>query len=309
MLNPVHLRTLTAVVDAGSFADAARRLGYTASAVSQQIAALERAVKMPLFERGAHTITPTPAAVYLVRRAVDVLSALDALEEDVRGMSAGRIGRLRLGSFPTASQRLLPIGLAAYARSYPSVEILLDEGEPDELLPLVRAAELDLALVYRYDLAPRAWPEDLEEIPLLEEELLLLLPEHHPLAAAEAVALADLRRATWVAAREGTAGASCLNRLCAQAGYQPQLDYRSNDYSVIRGFVRSGLGVALVPALAHQPSEGVVVTRLDGVEARRRVVAVYRPAAANPVVTGAVEVLRQAGARLAGELPGVSAQA
>ncbi|MEV5707458.1 LysR family transcriptional regulator [Actinoallomurus sp. NPDC052274] len=309
MLNPVHLRTLTAVLDAGSFADAARRLGYTASAVSQQIAALERAVKMPLFERGAHTIRPTPAAVYLVRRAVDALSALEALEEDVRGMAEGRIGRLRLGSFPTASQRLLPIGLAAYARAYPSVEILLDEGEPDELIPLVRAGELDLALVYRYDLVPRAWPRDLEETPLLGEDLLLLLPERHPLAAAEEVALGDLEHETWVAAREGTAGASCLRRLCAQAGFEPQLDYRSNDYGVIHGFVRSGLGVALVPALAHLPGAGVVATRLGGTAARRHVIAVHRPAAVNPAVTGAVRTLRQAAARLAEDLPAIAVEA
>jgi DNA-binding transcriptional LysR family regulator len=298
MLNPVHLRTLTAVLHAGSFAAAARRLGYTGSAVSQQIAALERVVKLPLFERGAHTITPTPAARYLVLRAFDVLSALDALEEDVRGLCEGAIGRLRLGSFPTASQRLLPIALAAYAQAHPAVETLLDEGEPDELIPLIRAGELDVALVYRYDLVPRDWPRDLEEVALLEEELLLLLPERHPLAAAETVALGDLKQETWVATREGTAGASCLHVLCAQAGYQPQVDYRSNDYGVIRGFVRSGLGVALVPALAHLPSEGVVATALDGVEARRRITAVHRSATTNPTVTGAVRALRQAAAQL-----------
>ncbi|MET9242643.1 LysR family transcriptional regulator [Nonomuraea sp. NPDC003709] len=303
MLNPLHLRTLTAVLNAGSFAAAARRLGYTGSAVSQQIAALERAVRMPLFERGAQTITPTPAARYLVLRAYEVLAALDALEDDVRGMSEGTIGRLRLGSFPTASQRLLPIALAAYAQTHPAVETLLDEGEPDELIPLVRAGELDLALVYRYDLVPRAWPRDLREIPLLAEELLLLLPAGHSLAAAGAVALDDLKHETWVSTREGTSGASCLRRLCARAGYEPQVDYRSNDYGVIHGFVRSGLGVALVPALAHLPGEGVVATGLDGVEARRRIAAVHRTAAANPAVTGAVCSLRLAAARLEDDLP------
>ncbi|MGN9843261.1 LysR family transcriptional regulator [Nonomuraea sp. H19] len=305
MLNPLHLRTLTAVLNAGSFAAAARRLGYTGSAVSQQIAALERAVRMPLFERGAQTITPTPTARYLVLRAYDVLAALDALEEEVRGMSEGTIGRLRLGSFPTASQRLLPLALASYAQTHPAVETLLDEGEPDELIPLVRAGELDLALVYRYDLAPRAWPRELQEIGLLEEELLLLLPERHSVAAAERVALDDLKHETWVSTREGTAGASCLRRLCALAGYEPQVDYRSNDYAVISGFVRSGLGVALVPALAHQPGEGVVAARQDDVHARRRITAVHRTASANPVVTGAVWALRQAAALLSDGLPSV----
>ncbi|MFI7700492.1 LysR family transcriptional regulator [Nonomuraea sp. NPDC049480] len=303
MLNPLHLRTLTAVLNAGSFAAAARRLGYTGSAVSQQVAALERAVKLPLFERGAQTITPTPAARYLVSRAYDVLAALDALEEDVRGMSEGTIGRLRLGSFPTASQRLLPIALASYACTHPAVETVLDEGEPDELIPLVRAGELDVALVYRYDLVPRAWPRDLQEIRLLEEELLLLLPERHSLAAAETAALDDLKQETWVATRQGTAGASCLRRLCALAGYEPRVDYRSNDYAVIAGLVRSGLGVALVPALAYAPGEGVVAVRLDAIAARRRIAAVHR--STNPAVTGAVWSLCQAAARLGEDLPSV----
>ncbi|MDR8413035.1 LysR family transcriptional regulator [Nonomuraea sp. 3-1Str] len=310
MLNPVHLRTLAAVLNAGSFAGAARSLGYTGSAVSQQIAALERVVRVPLFERGAHTITPTSAARYLVLRSVDVLSALDALEEDVRGLCEGTIGRLRVGSFPTASRRLLPVALAAYARTHPSVETHLDEGEPDELVPLVRAGELDLALVYRYDLVPRAWPRDLHQVRLLEEELLVLLPERHSLAGAERIGLDDLKHETWVATREGTAGAAFLRGLCAQAGYQPRVDHRSGDYGVIRGFVRSGLGVALVPALAHQPGEGVVATGLDGVAARRRIGAVYRSRTTNPTVGGAVRALRQAAARLGeGGHPGLSYEA
>src|SRR3981189_3516002 len=100
MLNPVHLRTLTMVIRTGSFADAARRLGYTGSAVSQQIAALERAVKMPLFERDAHSVRPTPAGEFLAERAREALAALGSLEDDIRGMSQGSIGRLPLGAFP-----------------------------------------------------------------------------------------------------------------------------------------------------------------------------------------------------------------
>ncbi len=118
MLNPLHLRTLTTVLQTGSFAVAARRLGYTPSAVSQQIAALERAVRLPLFEREARIIRPTPAATFLATRGQEVLAALGALQDDVRGLADGAIGTIRLGSFPTASQHLLPAALAALAVSH-----------------------------------------------------------------------------------------------------------------------------------------------------------------------------------------------
>ena len=137
MLNPLHLRTLTAVLQTGSFAVAARRLGYTPSAVSQQIAALERAAGLPLFEREAHGIRPTPAAAWLRGRGQEVLAALGALQDDLRGLADGVTGTVRLGSFPTAGEHLLPAALAALAAGAPSVEVLLDEGEPDELVPRV----------------------------------------------------------------------------------------------------------------------------------------------------------------------------
>lgn len=305
MLNPVHLRTLTAVVRTGSFADAARQLGYTASAVSQQIAALERAVQVPLFERDAHSITATPAAEFLSDRAHDALLALDGLDDDVRGLAAGRLGRLRLGSFPTASERLLPGGLAAYRRDHPEVRIELDEGEPTELVALLRDGELDVAVVYRYDLVPQRWPAGLARTPLVAERLVLLLPAEHDLASAAAVRLGDLSEQTWVRTREGSSGATCLDRMCAEAGFVPEVSVRSNDYDVIREFVRSGLGIALVPALAHVPADGIVARSLDDVEVRRRVLALHRTTGVGPTARAAVETLAAAAGEVAGRIDGV----
>jgi DNA-binding transcriptional LysR family regulator len=306
MLNPVHLRTLTMVIRTGSFADAARRLGYTGSAVSQQIAALERAVKMPLFERDAHSVRPTPAGEFLAERAREALAALGSLEDDIRGMSQGSIGRLRLGSFPTASENLLPLTLAAYARDQPKVEILLDEGEPEELIPLLQVADLDLALVYRYNLVPRPWPRAFEGTHLLDEQLLLLLPKGHRLAGAGAVPLEALEAETWISTRAGTSGASCLRRMCAAAGFVPQIGYRSNDYDVVTNFVRSRLGIALVPALGHVPNDDVAVTRVEGVQARRQVTVLHGPIKANPAVAGVVRALQASARILGGRMPGVT---
>jgi DNA-binding transcriptional LysR family regulator len=227
MLNPVHLRTLMTVIRTGSFADAARRLGYTGSAISQQIAALERAVKMPLFERDARSVRPTSAGNFIAERARESLAALGSLEDDIRGMSQGAIGRLRIGSFPTASERLLPVMLAAYVRDHPDVEIALDEGEPDELVPLLQMAELDLALVYRYKLVPQSWPRTLNATHLFDEDLVLLLPRGHRLADGDLVPLGELAEETWISTCEGTSGASNLRRMCAGADFAAQVDYEA----------------------------------------------------------------------------------
>jgi DNA-binding transcriptional LysR family regulator len=307
MLNPVHLRTLTTVIRTGSFADAARQLGYTGSAVSQQIAALERAVKMPLFERDAHSVRPTPAGEFIAERARDALAALGSLEDDIRGMSQGSIGRLRLGSFPTASENLLPLTLAAYARDHPEVEILLDEGEPDELIPLLQVAELDLGLVYRYNLVPQSWPRTLKATHLLAEDLLLLLPKGHRLVGADAILLADLEGETWISTREGTSGASCLRRMCAGAGFVPQVGYRSNDYGVITNFVRSRLGIALVPALGQVPHDDVVATYIEDVQARRQVTVLHGPTKANPAIIGVVQALQASVRTLVQRMPAITA--
>ena len=305
MLNPVHLRTLAMVVLTGSFADAARRLGYTASAVSQQIAVLESSVRMTLFDRDPHSVRPTQAGKFLAERSHEALAALSALEDDVRAMAEGTIGRLRLGSFPTASEHLLPRALPVLISENSRLEIHLDEGEPDELVPLLDDQELDLAIVYRYDLVPRNWPKGLRVTKLLVEDLFLLLPAGHRLVG-QPVSLGDLREEKWISTREGSSGASSLRRICAQADFNPSVDYRSNDYDVIRGLVRSGLGIALAPALGHIVSEGVEVTRVEDLDVHRHVIALHRAAKVNAAVSSAIRSLQAAADSLSHEFPGIN---
>jgi DNA-binding transcriptional LysR family regulator len=294
------------VIRTGSFADAARHLGYTGSAVSQQIAALERVVKVPLFERNAHSVRPTPAGEFIAEKARDSLAALGSLEDDIRDLSHGSIGRLRLGSFPTASGRLLPVALAAYAQSHPDVEIRLDEGEPDELVPLLQAAELDVALVYRYNLVPQTWPAALTATHLLDEPLVLLLPVTHSAADLDAVPLAGLRDETWISTREGTSGASSLRRMCASADFIPRIGYRSNDYGVITNFVASGLGIAIVPRLGLVSSSGVVATAVADTQLFRQFTVLQRSTKANPAVADAVRELQRSARTLVGQMAAIS---
>jgi len=295
VLQPVQLRTLQEVLLTGSLAAAGARLGFTASAVSQQIAALERQTGLVLFERGPRSVRPTAAAHALAARVGAVLGQLDLLEREFQVVAGGQSGVVRLGSFPTASAGLLPPALARLERSHPGVRVLLDEAEPGDLLPRLSAGTLDLVLVYEYEAVPQVRPSDVERSGLLRESLVVLLPRTHPLAGAATVALADLAGQTWASSREGSAGARSLARLCATAGFEPRVAYRSNDYAVVRGLVAAGLGVALVPALAHHDDPGVAAVGAADDGARRHVFALRRRGDANPLLEPVAAALLRAG--------------
>ncbi|SIM59489.1 LysR family transcriptional regulator [Micromonospora cremea] len=284
MINPLHIQTLREVLRVGSFANAARNLGYTSSAVSQQISALEHKIGVALFERSASSVQPTHAARVLACRGNDILASLESLRQEMQSLSAAQQGRITLGSFPTASQRILPTGLASLSRMAPEAEVHLDEGEPDELLPPLLAGKLDLVLVYSYDLAPRTWPDAVVPTALTTDELVLLVPESHPFAGQSSVRLADLSEETWIASREETAGARALVCLCTRAGFIPRVAFRSNDYDVVRGFVRAKLGIALVPRLAHRPEPGVRDLRIRRRTPRRQISTLHRDGNPNPLL-------------------------
>lgn len=290
MLKPLHLLTLQSVLRSGSFAIAARDLGYTASAVSQQISALEKETGLVLFEREAHGIRPTSAAHRLVDLGARVLAAMDDLDQHVRELATGVTGRLRLGSFPTAGVRLVPSALSAVVETHPRAQIQLAEGEPEELVAALGNGDLDVALVYEYGLSPRQWPDGLTRHRLLREDLVLLRARGSGLSAQ----LPGLSRARWITSREGTAGARSLVRLCATAGFEAAVAFRSNNYDVVRELVSAGLGVAVVPALGHAPSETIEATRLTQRSAHRDVLVLHRTENSNPLLAGMIGALRRA---------------
>lgn len=301
MLNPVHLQTLVTVVRTGSFADAARELGYTGSAVSQQVAALERSTKVILFDRSARTITPTPAAEQLADLAREPLTLLKELEDAVSAMAAGDLGTLRIGSFPTASKTLLPLAFRRFLHLHPKVTIKLGEGESEELLSRLLDGETDVSLHHQYNVVPRSLSANVIRIPLLDEHVRLLVPAAHPLADRELVHWQELEGETWVATRERSGAAEALRRLCAAVGFEPDIAFFSNDYDVVRQFVRSGLGLALVPQLTGGETDGTRILDHDHPELRRRTSVLHRRDNVNPVVTGIVRALRQGAADLSGE--------
>ena len=295
MLNPIHLRTLRTVLRTGSFSAAAKELGYTSSAVSQQMSSLEHDARLALFERKARSITPTPSAVLLADRSSEVLAMLDDLQDEVREMVGGQLGRLRIGSFPTASEHLLPDVIAQLAEQLPHVRMELEEGEPDALIPLVSDRLLDIALVYEYDLVPRTWPRNVRRTTLLSEDLVLLLPQDHRLA--DEVDLADLRDDVWISTAPGSSGSECLLRMCAIEGFVPRVDFRTNDYDVVRRFVGAGLGVALVPQLGAMADARTRIARLASATTQRHIIAVQRRVGGSPLAAKALDATVNAASR------------
>lgn len=298
MLNPTHLHTLGVVLSSGSFAHAARRLGYTPSAVSQQVASLERQLRVTLFEREAHAIRPTAAALTVAERALPALGALRTLEDDLQLLVEGKVGRLRVVSFPTASELFLPQALSTLRRQRPRVEIELDEAEPPLAMRMLDAGEADVALVYTYGTLIPSWARRHDLTPVLEEDLLVIT---RPGSAGEASdrldGLHDYAGATWVATRQDTLGAATLVRLCRDSGFEPDVRLRSNNYGVLRGLVASGLGVALVPATALDRRTDVVARRVSDPRARRQMSVVVSPSVPDELATDFVAALRRAASR------------
>lgn len=291
MLDPVHLKTLRTVLRCGSFAAAATELQYTPSAVSQQMAALERSCGLQLFERLPHQVRPSTAAQALADQARGLLADLAATEVEIGRIARGEAGRLRVGAFPTAGAALLPAALATLRRLRAGVEVELVEGEPDALVPQVLDGSLDLAVVYEYDLVPTSALDGLSRVRLRHEPLCALLPARGA-AAIERVRIGELRERRFVAPLLGSAGATNLERLCAAARFEPVVSFRSNDYAVVRGLVGAGLGVAIVPELAVVRDRAVRVLPLTGRAPRRRIEAVHRVGQSSPLLAPLLAALR-----------------
>ncbi|WP_413804747.1 LysR family transcriptional regulator [Streptomyces sp. OE57] len=304
MLTPPQLQAICEVVAAGSFRTAAQRLGYTPSAVSQQISTVERALGVPLFERSPRSVRPTAAGLRLALRAGRLLADLSATENEMRAYAAAERGRLRLGSFWSAGFRLVPTVLTGFLRDRPEVDVRYEEGDPHVTVPAVLEGRLDLAVIFEYGVVPHSWPEGLEHTLVREEPLYLLLPAGHPLAGRQRIRLADLRDERWISYHEDTDAAHCLRHICAAGGFLPEVLFRTNDYNLPYELVRQGLGVAIAPELAvvdtptSPDASGTRLVRLTDSTHTRRVYATRRTTDPNPFLPQAIALLHTAAAAL-----------
>ena len=298
MLTPIQLQAIRDVVATGSLRATAKRLGYTPSAVSQQITSVERALGVTLFERSPRSVRPTAAGAQLARRAARLLAELEAAEDETRSFATAERGRLHLGSFWSAGFRLVPEVLAAFLRDRPQVDVRYEEGDPQTVTPAVGDGRLDLAVVFEYGTVPHKWPADLAMTLILEEPLYVLVPMAHRLAGRRRIRIGDLSDERWICYREGTDAARSLFHICAEGGFRPEVLFRTNDYNLPYELVRKGLGVAMVPELAMIESPEVHAIRLADPSHVRRVFALHRAADPNPLLEQAIGMLRTAAASI-----------
>jgi len=250
MLDVKRLRILREVASRGSFSAAAEELYLSQSAVSQQVATLEREVGMSLLERTTTGPKLTDAGRALVTHADAVICRLEEAERELAAIAGLEGGRLRLVSFPTASATLVTRAVSTFRDRFPSVELQLGEAEPEDSVPALKSGDYDLALTYDYAFRPDEPDRDTERRLLLEEEMQLALPPGHRLTRRKSVKLEELADEEWLT---GVSCGSCrthLIELCMGAGFDPKISFESDDYQTLQGLVMAGMGVTLLPELA-----------------------------------------------------------
>jgi DNA-binding transcriptional LysR family regulator len=265
-----HLAALRAVAQEGSFGAAATRLGYTQSAVSQQIATLERAVGERLVERpgGPRKVSMTAAGAILLRHAERIVAGMEAAWADLDALATGDAGTLRVGSYQSVGARILPDLMRRFLAERPGVDVVLTESGSDrELLDLLERGELDLS--FSVLPLPRG---PFEAVELLRDPYVLMVAADSPLASAgRPPGLAELDGIPLIGFRHCTAGERTDDHLRAQ-GIEPRVVFRSDDNGTVQGLVGAGMASALVPLLAADPSDDrVALLPMDGAVPERRI--------------------------------------
>ncbi|MBB1246960.1 LysR family transcriptional regulator [Streptomyces durbertensis] len=300
MFDSRRLRTFQEVVRTGSYSAAARSLGYTQPAITQQMKALERELGTALFVRVGRGLRLTEAGETLSRHATTILDTMTVARQQMAARTRLATGRVRLCAFPSANATLVPGTLSALARQHPGVDVELSEEEPPESLTRVVRGECDVALAFTYpgtsgggDASTAAVPEELVEIPLLEDQLVVLLPHVHPLSRRRTVTLTDLAGERWIAGCR-RCRVNFLHE-CAEQGFAPDIAFTTDDNLMVQSLVAEGLGVALMPSLVlnflrHQD----VVGRPLAPPSRRRIAAyVLREHLRVPATSLVLDTLRR----------------
>ena len=286
MFDLARLRLLRELARRGTMSAVAGAFGMTSSAVSQQLATLERETRVALMERVGRRVRLTGEGARLVAHAEAILAAVEAAELDLRAASARPKGELEVACFSTfAKVHLLPAVVRARDR-FPEVHVVIRELESADAIEAVRDGRCHVAVTFAYNLVPRSDAAGLASEQLLEEPVLLALPERWR-AERDPIGLERLTRENWIVGSRQTDDRLLAERACAVAGFAPRITHTVDDYDLLLRMVSAGLGVGFVPELGLRfPSAASVAVRTPGgAPLSRRVYALTRDAlAASPLV-------------------------
>ena len=309
MLDVKRMRILKEVADRGSFSAAAEALSYTQSAVSQQIAALEREAGTQLVTRGSRGIRLTEAGEALVRHADAILTRLADAEAELEAIAGLRGGRLRLAAFPTVGATLVPLAIANFRERHPDIELTVRQLEPEDSLPLLKCGELDIALTIEPNSIHDT--EGLESTFLLEDPMFAALPLNHKLAHKPRVRLKDMADESWISTTDACSCGDLVRSHCIRMGFEPKVTFESDDYLAIQGLIAAGVGVALIPTLALTTVREDIIIRDLGSEAPvRTIAAATLPGAQrSPAARAMLDVLGEVATQYAKPKPHLAAVA
>ncbi|QUQ66593.1 LysR family transcriptional regulator [Kutzneria sp. CA-103260] len=301
MIDLARLRALHAVAVYGSVNGAATALGFTPSAISQQLNKLERETRTTLLEKRGRGVVLTDAAQVLAGTAAEVLKLVEQAEIQLEEQRGRPVGKVALGAFPTACRGLLPPVVVELAAEHPALDVTVLEIDPPNAVTAVERGDVDVAVVHDWETAPLAVPDDLTRHPIGEDVADLLVPAGHRLADREWVTAADLVGEQWLCQPPGSICHDWLVRTVRTTGHEPVVGYLVSEYQTQLEFLRAGVGVALMPRLGRAPlPDGVVAVRLEPVPTRR-LYAVWRERTSRrPAIKATVDALSRVTRRTAG---------
>ena len=302
MLNPVHLRTLQEAVRQGSFVGAANRLGYTPSAVSQQMAALETELGIELFDRSARRVRPNAAAAALAERAAAVLASMESMIAATTATHRQE-GVARLSAYPSLGSRIVPLLLDSPDLAAAQLSVSVSLHDPSLAIQELRAhGTIDVALVYRMGGTGLWWPSSYEPEHLAHDEFTVVAPAAWGMRGGDGggASIHDFAERPWILHHPNSSDAEVIAELFASRGIRPQVVGRSDDYAATLDLVASGMAAAFVPRpIVERMPAGVMKVEVDDFPMRREIYALrstVAPAARIDTVMSAVrEAMGQLG--------------
>ncbi len=303
MLDLRRLRLLRELSQRGTIAAVADALQFTPSAVSQQLAMLEREAGVPLLERAGRGVRLTDPALVLVDHAEALLDRAARAEADLAAAAGTIAGRGRIAGFQSVMLRLAIPAMEALARDAPRLRCEVIEAEPEHALPVLALGDVDLVLGDEWQHQPRRLPAGVERHDLLRDLVQLVLPAGHPVARRhrDAVPLAELAGEAWTTGHAGIGWEEMTQRTCREhGGFDPDIRHRANDATVSLALVARGLAVTLLPGLPLPDRyPGIALRAIAEGPFSRAIFAATRAAdAARPSTRALLAAVRDAAAAL-----------
>ena len=294
MIDLAAVTSLRAVATHGSVVSAADALGYTPSAVSQQVKRLERQTGVPLLERVGRGVMLTSHGRHLVDAGSRLLADLEAVESGLHQRAHTVAGRLRVTAFSTAMRGLVAPIARALREAHPDLTLALTEREPWDTIDLVASGQTDLGVVHRWGDLPIGIPEHLCAETVAHDVADVIVHRDHRLAGVRRLSPQDLLDEEWIATPEGTICRQWLRRMYDGTGRLPRIAHTAMEFDSHLALVGAGLGIALVPRLGRQPlGEGLVAVPAHDPVPTREVLAVHRRSMSDsPSVRAVLDALR-----------------